>query len=434
MATENRASRIIEARKQGQTKDLAFLLLSIVFQLVLGYFFGHAYDMKIFMATGYMVASGRDPYSLPDLSTVFHNPAFQGLNSIGYPPPWPLVLGLVYLLSYAWTHNFLAYNLAIKLPIIAANICLAYLVRDILKDQGAGPELVHKAWLFLLLNPFLFYFTTAWGQFDSLVVVLTMLALFLLYKHRFVASSILLALAIALKPTSVPVVLAAVLYLWGAPSKRMVGYCARFVFSLVVFIVLPFLIFGWSASPIYHGWNAQFTVSGGMSLAMLYVLFSDTSLLPGNWWLLGVAWLPAVFIAAAFLQRGEHGLLNLFQQSLVLVLVFYLTRTWLSEQNISLVLPLVLILVYMDKLPRLILHAVWILPLIFTIFNTSPAQLLFPILPRLMAQLLQLAQTYRLERLWASMAVIIPWQVAGWWIVIDYYRSKSAHKGKPVLA
>jgi hypothetical protein len=433
MPAKDRAGSLPASKTGRASKGLGYLLASILIQLALGYFFGHAYDMKIFMATGYMVASGRDPYLLPNLSTVFNNPAFQGMSSIGYPPPWPLILGLVYLLSYAWMHNFLIYNLAIKLPIIAANLCMAYLVRDILQDQGASHDLARKAWLFLLFNPFLFYFTTAWGQFDSLVVVLTIAALFLLYKRHLISSSILLALAIALKPTPVPIVLAVLLYLWGKPWRRLVSYGAVLGASLLVLCVLPFIIFGWSASPIYHGWNAQFTVSGGMSLATLYVLYADTTLLPGNWWLLGVMWLPAVFIAAAFLQRGEHGLPNLHQQSLVLVLVFYLTRTWLSEQNITLVLPLVLVLVYLGKLPKLLLPAVWVLPLIFTVFNTSPAQLLFPILPQLMTQLLQLAHTYRLELLWASLAVIILWQITGWWIVVSYFRVKSNHHRSPVL-
>jgi Gpi18-like mannosyltransferase len=434
MQIEDHSSQSRDASVQPNRKDLAYLLASILIQLLLGYFFGHDYDIKIFMATGYMVANGLDPYVLPNLSAVFHNPAFQGMSSIGYPPPWPLIMGLIYLLSYAWMHNFLVYNLAIKLPIIAANICLAYLVRDILREQGLSVLRSRKAWIFLLFNPFLFYFTTAWGQFDSLVVVLTMAALVLLYKQRLVASPILLALAIALKPTPVPIVLAVLLYLWGAPWKRMAGYLTIFMLSLLIFCVLPFYVLGWSASPIYQGWNAQFTVSGGMSLTTLYELWSGTSVLPGDWWLLGEVWLPAIFITAAFLRKGKHGLLNLFQQSLVLVLAFYLTRTWLSEQNLALIFLLVLILVYMDKLPWLILPAVWVLPLIFTIFNTSPAQLLFPIFPQLMAQLLAFAQTYRLERLWARMIVVIPWQVAGWWTIINYFRVKSLDTGKQVPA
>ena len=177
-------------------EEISCLLSSILLQLILGLLFGHAYDIRIFMATGYLVATGQDPYILPDLRTVFQNPAFIGMTSIGYPPPWPLILGLIYVLSYAPTHNFLIYNLAIKLPIILANLCLAYLVRQILSEQGVSRRITRKVWLFVLFNPFLLYFTTAWGQFDSLVALLTLGSLVLLTKQQLVGSSILLALAI----------------------------------------------------------------------------------------------------------------------------------------------------------------------------------------------------------------------------------------------
>jgi Gpi18-like mannosyltransferase len=398
--------------------EILLVLASIGLQLVLGWFFGHAYDIRIFMATGYLVATGRDPYILIDLRSVFNNPAFIGMTSIGYPPPYPLLLGLIYLLFYAPTHNFLLYNLGIKLPVIIANIILAYLVRNILRDQSASLKVQRNAWLFMLFNPFLLYFTTAWGQFDSILALLTLLALLLLSQKKLVLSAVLLSLAIALKPTPVPVVLAAVVYLWEPPWRRLVTFLGTFSITLLALCVLPFFIFGWDASPILNGWNTQFTVSGGMSLTTLYELIAGIYVLPGAWWLLGVVWLPALLIGAALMRRGDHGFIPLLKNSLALILIFFLTRTWLSEQNLALILPIVLILVCLDQLPALMFYAVWVLPLIFTVFNTSPAQLLFPILPGLMDKLLQWADLFRWERLWARMLVVIPWQVAGWWMVV----------------
>jgi len=398
-------------------------VVSLLVQIVLGLLFGHMYDARISMATGYLVATGQDPYIPQDLTSVFHNPAFQGMTSIGYPPLWPIILGGIYLLAYATIHNFLFYNLAIKLPIIAANLALAYLVRNILIERGVSQDKSHRAWLFILFNPFLLYFTTAWGQFDSLVALLTVFSLVLVYRQRIWASSVILALAIALKPTPVPIVLAVVAYLWGAPWRKLISFTAILAFSLLVLCILPFLIFHWDASPILHGWNAQFSVSGGMTLTTLYELLTDTYLLPGYWWLLGFLWLPAVVVGALFIPRGELGFDVLITNSLVLTLIFFLTRTWLSEQNLTLILPLVLILVVMGELPRLSLTIVWVLPLVFTVFNTSPAQLLFPILPNLMNQLLQWADTFRSARLVARMVLVIPWQVMGWWIV--FHRPKK---------
>jgi Gpi18-like mannosyltransferase len=394
------------------------VLASLILQLLVGVVFGHMYDTRISMATGYLVATGQDPYIAQNLTTVFNNQAFQGMTSIGYPPPWPLILGVIYLISYNLTHNLLIYNLAIKLPIIAANLGLAYLVREVLKRQSASQNIADKAWLFLLFNPFLLYFNTAWGQFDSLVTVLTLFALVLISEHHIEASAAVLGLAVALKPTPVPVILAILAYLWGTEWKWLARYITTLVVSLFVFCVLPFFVFHWSASPILKGWNAQFSVSGGMSLTTLYELVKDTYILPGYGWLLGFLWLPAVLIGALFLRRGEHGLVELIKNSLRLTLIFFLTRTWLSEQNLTLILPLALILVSLGELPRLCLSVVWVLPLIFTIFNTSPAQLLFPILPGLMVKLLTWADTYRTLRLVIRMLLVIPWQWAGWWMVV----------------
>ncbi len=417
MSSEVQTTRPNHLSRPIPIADWSYLLASCLIQLALGLFFGHLYDIRIFMATGYLVATGQDPYIPQNLTAVFHNPSFQGMTSIGYPPPWALILGLIYLLSFNLFHNLLVYNLAIKLPIILANIALAYLVRDILNKQGVSAGTSRKAWIFVLFNPFMLYFTTAWGQFDSLVALLMLIALVALNKQQLVVSSILLALAIALKPTPVPVVLAVILFLWGRPWKRLAGYLVILVISLFLFCVVPFFALSWDATPILQGWNNQFTVSGGMSITTIYELITDTYVLPGSWWLLGIVWLPAIFIVAAILQRGDHGLTALLMNSLVLILVFYLTRTWLSEQNLTLVLPLVLILATLGKLPNLALTATWVLPLIFTIFNTSPPQLLFPILPELMAKALQWMDMYRLPRLVARMIIVIPWQMAGWWMV-----------------
>ena len=83
---------------------------------------------------------------------------------------------------------------------------------------------------------------------------------------------------------------------------------------MLAFCVLPFFIFRWDATPILNGWNTQFTVSGGMALTTLYELIAGTYVLPGEWWLLGVLWLPAILIGAYFLRRGNHGFIDLAQE------------------------------------------------------------------------------------------------------------------------
>ena len=344
------------------TQDQTILLLSIFLQLVLGFSFGHAYDMRIFMATGYLVSSGQNPYVAQDLTTVFQDSSFQGMTSVGYPPPWSLVLGLIYRSVYALLPNLMIYNLAIKIPVIAANIFLAYLVADILKHLGAEARVIRRAWIFMLLCPFIFYFGPAWGQFNSIVAVLSLFSLVRLEMGKLPSSAILLALAMAFKPIALPLFPVAVLYLAGKSTRQAFLYSFWFAASLILFCTLPFLVWGWDPTPILRGWNAHFTVGGALSFMTFFELVKDTYQLPGSWWLLGLAWIPALGIAVYTLRHGIFGFTDLLRKSLGMILVFYLTRTWLSEPNILLILTLALILSSIGELNRLAFHALWILP------------------------------------------------------------------------
>jgi hypothetical protein len=414
--------RVNQAWKHSVTRDLSVLMVSIVLQLMLGIFLGHAYDMRIFMATGYLVGSGQNPYIAQDLSPVFQNSAFQGMTSVGYPPPWPLVLGFLYRSVYALIPNLMLYNLVIKIPMIAANICLAYLVADILKKLGTEAAVIRRAWVFLLLCPFVLYFSSAWGQFDAIVALLSLLAIVLLSRGHLRSSAILLSLAIGFKPIAVPLFPVAFLYLLGKSTRQAIVYSFWFAISLIAFCTLPFLLLRWDPTPILQGWNAHFTVGGAMSFMTFFELLTDSYQLPGDWWLLGLIWIPAMTIAVYKIKRGIFDFTDLVQKSLGMILVFYLTRTWLSEPNVMLILPLALILKSQGKLDNLAFNALWIIPLIFTIFNASTPQLLAINFPQAMERLINLQEAYRSFRLVARTALIIPWQVVGWWIVFTCFK------------
>ena len=409
-------------------QDQLILVLSVSLQIVLGLFFGHLYDMRIFMATGYLVGNGQNPYIAQDLSPVFSSQVFNASTSIGYFPLWPLVLGLIYRVVYTAIPNLLVYNLAIKIPVIVSNICLAYLVAGILKKLGTDAKVYRRAWIFLLFNPFLLYATSAWGQFDSLVALLALLSLVLLQAGNLGFSAVLLALAVSLKPTALPILPVAMVYMMGKSHRQAFYYLVGFFISALLFCLVPFVIFGWNPTPILQGWNAHFVVGGGMSFMTFLELLNDSYQLPGWWWLLGLAWLPALMVGVYALKSGIDGLVDLLKKSTALILVFFLTRAWLSEANIVLVLPLVLILTSIGELDSLALAAVWILPLVFTIFNASLPQLFFPSMPDAMTNLLRLAEEFRNIRLIARIVVVVPWLIAGWWIVISCYRRSPVLK------
>lgn len=374
------------------------------------------------MGTGYLVGTGQNPYVGQDLSAAFHHIGFDALATVGYPPPWPLALGLLYRVVHAVTPSLLVYNLAIKLPVIAANVGLAYLVGAILKNLGADPTVSRKAWVFLLLNPFLLYFGAAWGQIDSIVALLSLATLVLLTADRRDRSAGLLALSIAVKPTALPLLPVALVYLVGRSFRQAARYAAVLGVGVLVFCVLPFAVFGWDPTRVIRHLNAHFMMTGTMSFMTVVRLFRDPLLMEGHWWLLGLLWIPALAVAIFALRRGVGGFHDLVRKSTALVLVFFLTRTWLAEPNVILILPLVLILTSLGELDRRALTAVWVIPLLFTVFNASPLQLLFVAFPDAMATSLSVFARYESTTLVVRAALVIAWQIAGWWIVVSCFR------------
>jgi uncharacterized membrane protein len=319
------------------TPDRRLLALSIVVQLALATVLGHSWDTRLFMAAGYLVGTGHSPYVPLDLTTVFHHVGFSTRSVIGYPPPWPLLLGLIYRGTFALGHDLAVFNLAIKLPVIAANIGLAYLVAAALDNLGAGRDVARKAWVLLLLNPFLLYAGAAWGQIDALVAVLAVAALVLLSARRPVASAAVLALAVCFKPIAAPMLLVVLVYLAGRSPRQALRYAAVFVAGAFTFYVAPFMVLGWDSSPLRH-LNAQLAMSGTMSLMTVVRLVRDPLPLTGHWWFLGLIWIPALLVAVVVLRRGVGEFDDLVAKSAALVLVFYLTRTWLAEPNVVLLL------------------------------------------------------------------------------------------------
>ncbi len=378
------------------------------------------------MGTGYLVGTGQNPYVGQDLSAAFHHIGFDALATVGYPPPWPLALGLLYRVVHAVTPSLLVYNLAIKLPVIAANVGLAYLVGAILKNLGADPTVSRKAWVFLLLNPFLLYFGAAWGQIDSIVALLSLATLVLLTADRRDRSAGLLALSIAVKPTALPLLPVALVYLVGGSFRQAARYAAVFGVGVLVFCVLPFAVFGWDPTRVIRHLNAHFMMTGTMSFMTVVRLFRDPLLMEGHWWLLGLLWFPALAVAIFALRRGGGGFDDLVRKSTALVLVFFLTRTWLAEPNVILILTLVLILTSLGELDRRALTAVWVIPLLFTVFNASPLQLLFVAFPDAMETSLSVFARYESTTLVVRAALVIAWQIAGWWIVVSCFRRVPA--------
>jgi hypothetical protein len=399
------------------------LVLAIVLQLALAAVLGHSGDARMTMSAGYLVATGQSPYVAQDLTAVFHHAGFDMRPTIGYPPPWPLLAGAIYRATYAIVPDLILFNLALKLPVIAATCGLAYLAAAALHNLGAAPRVVRRAWLALLFNPLILYAGAAWGQIDVIVAVLALAALLLAVSTRLDLSALALAAAVCVKPTAAPVLLAVLLVVGARSLGAAVRYAAVSAAGALVLAVAPFLLLGWDATPLRQA-NAQLSMAGTMSPATIVRLFHEPIALEGHWWLLGMLWVPALLAAVLVARRDDHGPAGLLALATGLTLVFFLTRTWLSEPNVVVVLAPALLLVALGRLDRRLFTLLWAIPLAFTVVNLSPLHLLWVAAPGLMQEALQ-AVTRRGDLLPAlRAALVVAWQVTGWWVVVVCLRGR----------
>jgi hypothetical protein len=379
------------------------------------------------MDTGYLVSVGLNPYQTY-LITIF-SPRLVGVNPIiGDPPLWSLLLGAIYRLTYNIIPNIFLYNFAIKLPVIASNIGLAYFTKHILQQQGASEQKIKFAWLFLLFNPFLLLTTIAWGQFETLIALLCVASLYSLSKSMVKRSAGLLSLSVVLKPISFP--------LLGLPlffsSKKNWPKALQYILISVAIIaslwILPFYLLGWMMPSSSSQITSYFTRAGGMTLFNLVEIFQDTVVLPIGLEFLGYIWIPALLLGYYLLYRDPPKTFNeLTQKAIGIMLIFFLTFSWVSEPYVNVVIALSLLVVPLEKVNFRNFHFLWVIPLIFMVITTNFVQLFYLVsTPPLVTSALQIENNIRNWRLIARFLIVVGWQIFAWKLVIRIFGNKKA--------
>jgi hypothetical protein len=417
-------------------REVIFVLLSLLMQVPLAVFLGHYYDERVFMATGYLVGSGLDPYQPHLFAEVFGNAQLEGfIPSIGYPPPWPLLLGAIYRLSFAVVPNLWLYNFAIKIPVIIGNIALAYLVRNLMVKFGGDKRRAEFAWLFLLFNPLTLLTTAAWGAFDTVVAFFCIGSLYLIVVGKTAESAVAMAFAVALKPIALPL-FGLPLFFAKAPRKRNLQYMLVFAFVFFICFFGVFLAMGWTLPLGQDEWDSQFQMAGGLTPFNIMEIINGTQTLPLGLDFLGFLWLPALLIGYYAVYRSRPNSPEaLFQTTVSVLLIFFLSRSWLSEPNINLLLPLMFLATLSNgKLSFRNFHFAWILPLVFLFLNYSFPQLFFLVSPSLVTSLGALDLQIRGARLVARFLVVILWQVLAWAIVAKAFQLKPVERDVRVEA
>ena len=406
--------------------DLVAVFLSVLVQIPLAIFLGHYYDERSFIDTGYLVSSGLNPY-ITHVITVFSNPNLMGTNPIiGYPPLWPLLLGAIYRLTYNLTPDIFLYNFAIKIPVIISNIALAYVIKTIMQNLNIPKKRIRFAWLFLLFNPFTLLTTTAWGEFDTLIALLCVASIYFLSKCMVGKSSLLLSISLVLKPISFPLIgLPLVCYRTRNAKKIALYLLVAFMVLLALWFV-PFYVLRWMVPSSGFQLTSYFRMAGGMTVFNSIELIQNTTAFPQNLQFLGYLWIPALLIAYYFVYRNPpKSLVDVAQAAVGLMLVFFLTRSWVSEPNINMVIVLAILALSFRKMNFRNFLFLSVIPLLFMFANTSFPQLFFLVSPSIISSLGQLDQQIRIWRLIAKFILVVIWQIFAWRLVIKMLNRKS---------
>ncbi|MGA3059791.1 MAG: hypothetical protein ABSD92_05415 [Candidatus Bathyarchaeia archaeon] len=416
-------------------RDILLLLLSVVVQIPLAIFLGHYYDERSFLDAGYLVSAGLNPYQAHLITVFSSTPSLIGFNPIiGDPPLWPLLLGAIYKLSYNITPNIFLYNFAIKIPVIATNIVLAYSIKNILRKQGASEKNIKFAWLFLLFNPFILLTTTAWGQFDNLIALLCVASIYFLSKNMVKKNAVLLSLSVVLKPISFPLLGLPLFFSAKKDWPKILQYIVISVAIIVILWILPFYLFGWTLPSSSNKLTSYFTRAGGLSPFNIMEILQDRATLPSGLDFLGYIWIPGLLFGYYLVYRDPPKTFNeLTQKAIGIMLIFFLTYSWLSEPYLNVVIALALLALPFTKVNFRNFHFLWVIPLIFMFLSTNFFQLFFLVSPQsLVSAGLQVEHNIRNWRLIAQFLIAVVWQVFAWRLVIKMLNRRKNSNSKPL--
>lgn len=322
------------------------LVVGLAVRESLSFWTGHPYDIEVWIRTGAAVTAGHNPYvsfwpPVPGVSFAFLN---IWMTSAAYLPFWALWSALSYQLYVASGAHLPLLISLLKQPEIAADLVAAWLLGKLALRWTGRPEIAVGIVGFWCLFPYDILISAVWGQFDAIILVTLLVALWVQEPgHRNVAYG----LGIFVK--WLPAIFLPLEILRNRGLRRLwvaLALALPFLLTLVTFVVLgwPFTGINATASSQTHGGG------GGMNLQRVV---EDPSIFPwlasgsGAWF--GVAfaylWVPMIILAGVWAVRR----MDLSRPSdelgaTMLVLVAFLdVRSGLYEQYMLYLFPMMVL-------------------------------------------------------------------------------------------
>ncbi|MDJ0271458.1 MAG: hypothetical protein QXN23_00530 [Candidatus Caldarchaeum sp.] len=266
-------------------RTLAVFGAAFLIRAVLAPFFGHSWDMYVWVKSGEMFSSGVDIYSVKNLTDF-------PWGFYAYPPIWLYWLGFAHAVSgFFPSLSFQVF--VIKLPIILSDLAVAVLISRLAAELG-GLRYAGLASLLWLFNPLVIAISAVWGMFDSIAVALTLLGVLLAYRRKYAASAFVLGVGGAVKLYPLFLMLPLLVYMKPISLKKFLSTIIACVSGLIIpaapYITNPvplveklFYHFGnigsftyWTALSLISPPAAIPALSYGFFAAILYIIYRRT--------------------------------------------------------------------------------------------------------------------------------------------------------------
>ena len=123
----------------------------------------------------------------------------RGLFSSGAIPMSSLPSALNFYPSYVTVVPGMLFDTIVKTPFLLSDIAITFLLYKTVEELTRSKALAEKAAFLWFLNPFVIWISAAWGMWDTLPALFSLLAFYLLLKKRISLSAVCLSLGVALK-------------------------------------------------------------------------------------------------------------------------------------------------------------------------------------------------------------------------------------------
>lgn len=323
--------------------------------VILSFWTGSPYDMRIWFNTGIWINQRINIY-VPN-------------DHLGYPPLWALWCFVAYR-----TYNFFGSNLEIwrfiiKLPMILAQLALAYVVGRFAASRFEIKK-ARELFIITLIWSFIFYIGALWGQTNVLSALLTFLAFYAVINRKTSIGALLLGIAATLKIYPLIALPGFLAYILKKKNRGEASKFLLYVFAVpILFTLTVFASFVWNIVPFlqtifYWTPNSNPTqIQGGcMNIWSFSYLFNvDISKL-GQ---LRLVWIPVLAtISIYWLKKRTFDDADLNLSIISLYLLFMITYAWVTEQT------------FLDPLPFIFLQTLAFRPKRSQFYLLSAIQLL----------------------------------------------------------